>query len=283
MKPTFYYLLLTAGLALGCRDNENEIAPSLAEPVTFTTIDANVSDFPPDYSIDANRAEGELHVEENFFIELPANRFALNSSAFRVEYNREVIQDSRINQNPMSRWGSPCDDSEDCFGTIWEWTGFLTSPDSLVWQFVDFEQPTQGYRWVMTEKPQQIRVTKVPDVLRPGQPQVISFEKASDEDRLQLELVVIAKDMLLYEHTLPIVTHTRTIYDPSAWIEEAEQLTLLSEQVDYIFSGSFALAETDTAFWNVASVRKIVKEIDSVRFELTYQVNNLTPIRIEFE
>ncbi len=284
MKPTFYYSLLIAGLALGCRDDESAPVPPPEEPVTFVTIDADISDFPPDYSISARRAEGELHVEENYFIELPANRFALSSGIFSVDYGREVIQKSRINQYSMCKNSfNDCEDLEWPIASLWQWVGPLSATDTLVWQYLDGDNPTRGYRWVMTEKPQQIRVTSVPTVLRPGQPQVISYEEVSDEDHLQLELVVIAKDMLRYEHTLPIVTHSRTIYDPSAWVEETNRVTLPIEQVNQLFSGSFALAETDTAFWNVASVRKIVKEIEGTRFELTYQVNNLTPIRIEFE
>ncbi|MEM8969826.1 MAG: hypothetical protein AAGE93_25640, partial [Bacteroidota bacterium] len=110
-----------------------------------------------------------------------------------------------------------------------------------------------------------------------------SFEEMSDDDRLQLELVVIEKDMLLHEHTLPVVTHSRTIYNPTAWVEETNQVTLPEDQVELLFSGRFPLAETDTAFWNVASVRKIIKEINGTRFQLTYQVNNLIPIRFELE
>ncbi len=284
MKPTFYCSLLVAGLVLGCRDDESAPVPPPEEPVIFVTIDANVSDFPPDYSLNARRAEGELHVEENYFIELPTNRFALSSGIFSVDYGREVIQESRINQYSMCKNSfNDCEDLKWPIASLWQWVGSLSATDTLVWQYLDGDDPTQGYRWVMTEKPQQIQVVSAPAVLRSGQPQVISFIKASDEDHLKLELVVVEKEKLGEENTIPFVAHTRFLYDSSIWVEETNRVTLPIEQVDQLFSGRFALAETDTAFWNVASVRKIVKEINSVRFELTYQVNNLSPIRIELE
>lgn len=285
MKTIFLYLLAIIVAATSCQDDsETEaITPETPNPVNFFLIDADTSDVLPDYSLNAPYPDGELQVEENYFVDPQTNRFTLNQGNFLVEYAQEFIRASHINQNAMCPNGlsSHCNQERER-ASLWHWAGNLIPEDTLVWQYVDDAQPEQGYRWIMTEKPRQIKIVDAPAAIRPGQSQTISYQKASDVDSLLLELVIIPKSELLEAHALPSVNHSRIHHNLSDW-STGNQITLPAEEVDDLFERNRLLADTDTAFWNVASVRKIVKVINGKQFQITYQVNNLHPLAIENE
>lgn len=278
-------LLLFSGIGLlACQsDQDSDLLPSDPDPVLLplTTIIADTTDLEPIYSSRGydHRLDGAFFFEENYFINNTNYQFTLQSGFFQADYQgNEAIRDNHVYSDLMCVGGNFRCPEEGEPATLWETVGELPEEDTLVWEYTNYEREKR-YRYVMTDIPQRMSNVEVPDTLRMDEDQVITFTKASEQDSLNLELIIISKEKMKRNREIPFIDHSRTFF--AKLVHEAGKVTVLSGELQYMNERGFSPTEEDTAFWNVAAVRKVIKTVDGKNMQLTYQVNHIIPVTVE--
>lgn len=267
-------------MGLGCQsdDDPTTLIPELP-PVPFATVNADTTDLLPLYALESDqRLYGELFFEAGYFVNTDRYEFTLSPNFFMAHYDGDPIRQSKIDSDLMCASGYDDCGADHWPAAIWDMYGTLPDTDTLRWEYIRMEED-QGFRLEMTNLPQAMQSIQVPLVLTADADQVITYEKASDQDSLALELVVIPKTELTRQHDLPSVNHTR-IYFAKLQYEEGK-VTVLHEELEHMKEFGWFPTEEDTVFWNVASLRKVIKVVDGKNMQLAYQRNHLVPVDIE--
>lgn len=280
MKLTFYFLLSIV-ILISCESDSGTEPPALPPPVPipFVVIQADSTDLPPKYSVTQSdqRLDSKFYFEENYFLDEDTYQFTADEGFFLAEYNGIPIRNGRVNEYGMCISShNNCDITPKDIATLWSRIGRVSS-DTLTWEYVDDAQK-QGYRFELTTLPQPVRIQQMPSSLTMEDDQVIAYQKRSANDSIHLELIIVPKSELSKDRPIPFIDHARVFPDITA---DSSQIIIPVATLVELFNSPFAPTAEDTVFWNVATVRKVIKRVENQYVQITYQVNNLRPIAIE--
>nr|WKN38346.1 hypothetical protein K4G66_06480 [Tunicatimonas sp. TK19036] len=278
-----YVFFLLAPFWFGCQADEasEPSTPSSSDfpSVPVAKIHTTTSDLVPVYTPEPDqRLDGEFFLEAGYFVDDTARHFTLAPDFFMARYEGEAIRWSKVFSERMCADGYKNCTTGNHLATLWRLNGQTPDTDTLQWEYVTAEQD-QRYRFEMTNLPQAIQNVQIPRVLSADEDQVITYQKTSEKDSLWLELVIIPKSELSTPQANSFVDHGRVFFVPIH--QEEGKIRVPKETLTPLFERDFAPTADDTVFWNVASVRKVIKTVDGKNMQLTYQHSCFVPIRIE--
>ena len=289
MKRSFIRLSWLIGLVSlnGCRPDGNDRVPQPeAKPIPTTVIQADSTDFPllQDLSNGGldNRVDGEFLYQENYFVTDDDYRLTLTGGYAMASYEAGgyAIRDSRVNGQFMCvQSHNDCDSTKSKPNGRWSRVGRVSAARWLTWEHITIEKDRR-YRLEMNDLPKPIRVLNLSTIFPTKDDYTITFTKASPKDSLLFELLFIPKTEFNRIRTDPFVNHNLWRFRA---LTKGNQLLIPGKMIEQTFSRSNyqKSPNADTAFVNVATLRRVIKIVGDKKIGLTYQINDYHPVRIQ--
>jgi len=214
-----------------------------------------------------------FYTDNYMFDPLPYRKFAIGSHAFdsRVEGG---VANSTINGQPMcGDQRQNCDFKEFRPNGIWYITGNRKATGDFEWEFINISA-TKKFKVKVTNMPSQTTISSYDSFFSNKKDNLITIKKNAETDSVLVELIVFPKEIANGNF-------------PSFWSRSAYRFrpeidgnTLVIKKGDLLSS---PISPKDTAFLNVATIKRSVNIIDNEDVGFTYQINNLVPITLDRE
>jgi len=199
------------------------------------------------------------------------DKFTIRSNFFYM-WTTGAVANSMANGMPMCMNKTKCDFSEFHPDGVWGTVGSKRASGEFKWEFINVKA-TKRFRVTVKNLPGQTEILEYDSIFSNKRDYHVAIKKGHEKDSISLQILYFSKHML----------HSSTAGSPWTLTSlntkpEVEGNKLVIKQGDL---SRWPISPNDTAFLNVATIKRFVNIIDNQDVGFTYQYNNLVPIKVD--